>query len=134
MVSFESLPHGESVAAGAADRIVERLAERLGGRATVAAVFGAPVERDGVTVIPVARVRWGLGVRGPVRRGTTEEDARGGGGVLASPVGYIEIRDGRAEFRPIKASFPAWAIPLMILAGGVNAWLLLRGLRALLRG
>ena len=45
-----------------------RLAERLGASASASSVFGEPVERDGVTVIPVARVRWGVG--GGSGRGT----------------------------------------------------------------
>ncbi len=44
-----------------ADRLVERLAERLGSTARATAVFGEPVECDGVTVIPVAKARWGFG-------------------------------------------------------------------------
>ena len=44
-----------------ADKLMADLADRLGKGARAAAVFGEPVERDGVTVIPVAKARWGLG-------------------------------------------------------------------------
>ena len=47
--------------ADAAENGLTRLAESLGANAAASAVFGTPVERDGVTVIPVARVRWGFG-------------------------------------------------------------------------
>jgi uncharacterized spore protein YtfJ len=48
-------------------RLLERLAGHVGGKAGAKAVFGDPVERDGVTVIPVARVRWGVGAGGGQR-------------------------------------------------------------------
>ena len=40
---------------------IERLAKQLGATANVTSVFGEPVERDGTTVIPVARFKWGFG-------------------------------------------------------------------------
>jgi hypothetical protein len=44
-----------------ADRLLERLAVLLGAKAGVEAVFGEPIMRERLTVIPVARVRWGFG-------------------------------------------------------------------------
>ncbi len=44
-----------------AERLAERLAEKIGSSARATAVFGEAVERDGVTVIPVAKARWGFG-------------------------------------------------------------------------
>ena len=77
----------------------ERLAERVGAAARASAVFGDVVERDGVTVIPVARSKWGFGGGSGGRNG--EEGAGGGGGTIVSPVGYVELRDGEARFRRI---------------------------------
>jgi uncharacterized spore protein YtfJ len=77
--------------------LVQRLAERMGATARASAVFGDPVERDGVTVIPVARAAWGFGGGGGGEPG--REGSGGGGGSLVAPLGYIEIRDGHAEFR-----------------------------------
>ena len=37
------------------ETFVERLAQRLGGTASAATIFAAPVDRNDVTVIPVAR-------------------------------------------------------------------------------
>ena len=37
-----------------ANELLERLSQATGGRATVATVFGDPVDREGITVIPVA--------------------------------------------------------------------------------
>src|SRR3954447_13637191 len=57
----------------------EKLAEKLGASAQAAHIFGEPVERDGVTVIPVATARWGLGGGGG-KRGGARRPGRGGGG------------------------------------------------------
>ncbi len=103
------------------------LADRVGSRAGSNAVFGNPVERDGVTVIPVAKVSWGFG-----GGGGGDDDGQGtggGGGAIASPAGYIEISGGSAEYRRIGSRLS----PPMIIACGAAAWLVLRGLRKLLR-
>jgi uncharacterized spore protein YtfJ len=57
---------------GPIDGFVVRMADRIGAKVNVKTVFGEPVERDGITVIPVAKVRWGFGGgagRGPVAVG-----------------------------------------------------------------
>ena len=95
--------------AGAADDKFGKLLEALGGSASAQAVFGTPVEKDGVTIVPVARVRYGVGGgggRGPGRRkraaGEGEQVGYGqGGGLQAAPVGYIELRDGQASYKRI---------------------------------
>jgi uncharacterized spore protein YtfJ len=122
---------------GQVDRLVERLIERIGGRTGVAAVFGEPVERSGVTIIPVARVRWFAGAgagTGPLEDdgpGAVAGGAGGGGGAMAGPVGYIEIGPSGASFKPIADAYPS---PLFLLAAGVTAAMVLGGIRRLLRG
>jgi len=102
-----------------ADRFFGTMAERLGAVARAATVFAEPVERDGVTVIPVAKARWGFG--GGAGHRKDEDGAGGGGGVQVTPVGFIEIRNGEANFRPIRTN----SVPLMI-AGGISTLFLLR--------
>lgn len=80
--------------------IVQRLAESLGGVANAARVYAAPVERDGVTVIPVARAAYGFGGGGGNKAG--EEGSGGGGGIMLTPVGYIEMYQGKTRFRTIR--------------------------------
>lgn len=129
--------------AGQIDGFIERMAERLGGKASVRAVFGKPVSRDGLTIIPVARVRWAFGGGAgsslvPVGPGKdddapgtpTSSGSGGGGGMTADPVGYLEIGPDGASFVPITPVMPS---PALILAGGATAALLLRGLARLLR-
>ena len=128
---------------------VERIADRVGAKASVRAVFGDPVERDGITIIPVARIRWGFGGgagSGPVPVGPGLDGAGapadssegfqpgsgtgGGGGAAAEPVGYIEIGPDGATFRPITSAMPS---PGFLLAAGVTAALVLRALARLIR-
>ncbi len=79
----------------------EALAEKLGAAARAAHIFGEPVERDGVTVIPVATARWGLGGGGGKKGLSRHEGMGGGGGVVVQPAGYIEIKGGETRYRPI---------------------------------
>lgn len=88
------------VSAAATGGLLEGLADRIGARVQSSAVFGPAVERGGVTVIPVARARWGFGGGAGGEGGS--EGAGGGGGGIVSPLGYIEVRESGAEFRPIR--------------------------------
>jgi uncharacterized spore protein YtfJ len=110
------------------DSLLDRLAQRLGGTANAATIFGAPVERGDVTVIPVARAAYGFGGGSGTRSG--EEGSGGGGGVRVAPVGYIEIRPGVVLYRPIRD----WAVLIPALAaGGVLTLVAARGIARLLR-
>src|SRR5687767_11189641 len=80
--------------------LLERLAQQIQVNANAKQVYGEPVERDGTTIIPVAKVQWGFG-GGGIGRGAAERGG-GGGGARAFPTGFIELRDGKAEFRPIQ--------------------------------
>lgn len=112
-----------------ADSFLERLAERLGGAARSSVIYGDPVERSGVTVITVAKARWGLG-GGSGGDAESGEGSGGGGGVTVSPVGYIEIKDGDSSFHAIRDPM---AVLALALAGSFGALFLLRGLRKLVR-
>ena len=79
------------------------MTENLGAAARAATIFGEPVEREGITVIPVARAR---GVSAARVAGTMRMKRAGGGGALVTPVGFIELKNGGAEFRPIRTVSP----------------------------
>ena len=122
--------------AGLASQFLERLAERIGGHANVRAVFGDPIERGDLVVVPVARVRWGVG--GGEGSGTESaggpgsgSGSGGGGGVSADPVGYLEIRPTGATFVPIAPPYPG---PLFVLTAGLAAAFILRALARVVRG
>jgi uncharacterized spore protein YtfJ len=103
-------------------RLLERLATQVGGKAGAKAVFGEAIERDGTTVIPVARVRWGVGAGGG--QGPEGPGSGGGGGVVADPIGYIEVTSAGATFRPIPRSFG----PGAVLGGALAIAIILRAL------
>lgn len=125
-----SLPDTEASATHAADALLEHLADRLGGSASVTAVYGEPVTADGVTVIPVARVAFGLG-GGAGWGGDAggREGGGGGGGADARPVGYIEISNGIATYRPIRRTWTDVAVPLAALVLGAALPKVVRMLR-----
>ena len=75
------------------DDLLATLAERIGARFDARTVFGAPIERDGVTVIPVAAIRFGIGGGGGSDPSKGQDSA--------SAAGYIEIKDGRTRFVPV---------------------------------
>ena len=108
---------------GPADSFISTIAEKLGAVARATTVFGEPVERDGITVIPVAKARWGFG--GGEGQGSEDAGGKrgygsgGGGGVQVTPLGFIEIKNSEANFRPIRTISSAW-----ILVGGIVGFFL----------
>jgi uncharacterized spore protein YtfJ len=83
------------------DELLSALAERIGARLGAASVFGEPVDRDGVTVIPVAVARFGMGAGGGADPTKGQEGEGGGGGGMVTPIGHIELKDGRSRFVPV---------------------------------
>jgi len=112
---------------------LERLAGAVGGSVQAQSVYGQPVEREGITIIPVARVSYGFGGGGGT--GKTAEHGEGGGGAgQVHPVGFISVRGGSAEFRSIPdPSADARRIVAVLAGAGLGAWLLFRGIRSLFR-
>ncbi len=102
----------------AEETFVERLAERVGASFGAATLFGEPVERGEVTVIPVSRAAFGFG-------GGSEPEqvggVGGGGGGSAWPVGYIELRGSETRFRPIIDPRPLVLAAAFGLATGLVA-------------
>src|SRR5207249_11849911 len=62
---------------------------------TVKRVYGDPIEKDGLTLIPAAKVTGGGG-----GGGDAENNAGGGFGLRARPVGAYVIRDGKVSWEP----------------------------------
>lgn len=126
---------GEAVSSA---RLLEGLAEKLGGKASVRRAFGEPITAHGVTIVPVARTGFGFGGGMGRESGADKVGAGGGGGGGAEvrPLGYIELRDGVAVYRPIRDPWVDVALPLAALLIGasapraVRAWTKLRRKRA----
>jgi len=87
------------------DALLERIGEAVGQRAQASAVFGEPVQGEGLTVIPVARARFGFGGGGGSggRQGEEGGGGGGGGGAMVTPIGFIELNKGGAAFKRISA-------------------------------
>jgi uncharacterized spore protein YtfJ len=95
-----------------------------------AMVFGEPINQDGVTVIPVARVNTkggGGGGTGPAQNGQTQRGRGGGFGLSARPVGVFVVRDGAVSWRP------SVDVNKIIVGGQIVAGLGILALRSLLR-
>jgi uncharacterized spore protein YtfJ len=105
---------------------IEKMVDGLG----VGAVFGEPIREGGVTVVPVAEVRFGFGYGYGSGRSRAEEaeggpgtDEGSGGGSGAtgrtSAKGYIRISDDDVRFEPVLdvtrlslagIAFAAWSV------------------------
>jgi uncharacterized spore protein YtfJ len=96
------------------EELLQRIGNTVGDKANVSSVFGQPVEREGITVIPVARARFGFGGGGGGSEGAPEGEGGagggGGGGAMVSPVGYIEVRAGSAEFKRVTGPLDVLAL------------------------
>jgi uncharacterized spore protein YtfJ len=104
--------------------LTERIAERIAGSTRATAVFGKPVERKGVTVIPVARARWAFGGGSGVDPESGANGGGGGGAGTVKAVGYIEVRKDRVVYVPIRdwgmiALASAALAAMGLVAGGV---------------
>ena len=84
---------------------------------TVKRVYGDPIERDGILVIPAANVQGGGG-------GGGDQDNNGGGGfgVVARPAGAWIIRDGEVTWKPAVdvgriagMALTAWIVALFLM-------------------
>ena len=134
---------------------VEELLAQARDTMTVKRVFGEPIERDGITVIPVASVMGGGGAgsgEGPVSGtiriggeasapGSTAEGSRpdvpdteamgsgsgAGFGVRATPAGAYVIKDGQVRWEP------AMDLTKIALMGQVVAIVFLLVVRSVLK-
>jgi uncharacterized spore protein YtfJ len=114
--------------------LLESLAERIGANIGAKAVFGDAVERDGLTVIPVAQSMFGTGAGGGGTGADESQQGSGlgaGGGAMTKPLGYIEIGPEGASFKPLAR--PWWDARL-VLAYTLLALVISRTLVKLIRG
>jgi uncharacterized spore protein YtfJ len=115
--------------------VVDQLAKTIGAHSHADTIFGAPITRDGVTVIPVARVIGAFAAGTGSGGGEKSAEGRagggagigGGGGFMVSPVGMIEIRPEGARFKKLEQPLGVWGdvgeLALFLLRRG---WSLLR--------
>ena len=77
---------------------VQELLSKVTQDLNVKRVFGEPIERDGILVVPVAHVRGGAG--GGSGNAPGNEGSGGGGGIDAKPAGVFVIKDGEVSWQP----------------------------------
>jgi len=109
--------------------VLEQLNRKMESTADAALAFAPPQQYGGLTIIPVGKVRARFGSGFGAGRPKGQERMQGGVGVegtlSVTPVGYIEVREGRARFRPI---FTPDAIVKMQVVGGLLALMTLGAL------
>jgi uncharacterized spore protein YtfJ len=93
---------------------------------TVGRVFGEPIERNGVTVIPVAQVMGGGG-GGSGQQGDEGQGAGVGYGMRANPAGVYVINGDNVEWKP------SIDVNRVILGGQLVAIFFLLTLRGIVR-
>jgi uncharacterized spore protein YtfJ len=107
---------------------VDTLLAKAQDSISVKRVYGEPIERDGVLIIPAAKVGGGGG--GGVGEGTDENDRQGSGtgsgfGIGGRPVGAFVVRNGEVTWQP------AVDVTRIVLGGQIVAIVGLLTLRAL---
>jgi uncharacterized spore protein YtfJ len=78
---------------------VEELLTKARDNLSVSTVFAPPIDKDGITVIPAARIAGGSGGGS----GTDEEGEQGEGGgfgIHAKPAGVYVIDNGKVSWQP----------------------------------
>lgn len=100
------------------------LAERLHGSASARTIYGDPVEAAGKTIIPVARVAYGLGggyepaPKHGVEHPGWKRGEGGGGGIMVHPLGVVEVTREYTRFIPLHgtaASRAGWAAAALLI-------------------
>ena len=94
---------------------------------TVKRVFGEPYEKDGVTIIPAARIQGGAGAGGGEDPQGQGKGSGSGFGMTARPVGAFIIRQGELRWRP------AVDVNRIVLGGQVVAIVALLTVRAIIK-
>src|SRR5260370_37047499 len=75
---------------------VQEILEKAQDTVTVKRVYGTPIEKDGLTIIPAASVGGGGGGGG----GPADSGGGVGFGVQARPIGAFVIKDGGGNWGP----------------------------------
>ncbi len=94
---------------------------------TVKRVFGEPYEKNGVTVIPVARVQGGAGGGGGEGPEGQGKGSGSGFGMSARPVGAFLIRGDEMTWRP------AIDVTRIVLGGQIAAIVALLTIRSIVK-
>jgi uncharacterized spore protein YtfJ len=114
---------------GAAN-LLTTVIEQIGGQAGANAVFGEPIERGDITVVPVAQMIIGAGA-GNGNHDEAGSGAGAGSGALTRPIGHIEITSAGAQFVPLRRP---WLDGGLMVAVAFSGLLAAKAISKLLRG
>ena len=78
--------------------LIQSIRDSFTNYAGVKTLFGDPIETQGKTVIPVARIAYGFGAGSGSRTEDQSTGGGGGGGLKATPVGVVEITTQATRF------------------------------------
>jgi uncharacterized spore protein YtfJ len=104
---------------------VDRLLNEARDSMTVKRVFGEPIERDGLTIIPVANVLGGFGGGGGNQADGNGSGSGAGFGVRATPAGVYVVDQGRVRWEP------ALNLNAVIIGGQVVAIVMFLAIRGI---
>ena len=79
---------------------VQEITSQARDALTVKRVFGEPYEKDGLTIIPAARVQGAVGAGSGEDPQGQGKGSGGGFGMTAHPVGAFVVRDGELSWQP----------------------------------
>jgi uncharacterized spore protein YtfJ len=127
-VEGDAYKDAEAAGRGMNADFIEKLADRIGRHSGANAVFGDPVAKGDITVIPVGQSIWGSG-GGGAASDEFGDGAGGGGGAISRPIGYIELTQHSARFVPLQQP---WQDLKVILGYAFAVWLVVRALRGIL--
>jgi len=78
--------------------------DKLRGMVDADTIIGTPLTVDGITLVPVSKVSFGLATGGsdfPSKQGAQLFGGGGGAGVSINPVAFIAISNGNVHMMPI---------------------------------
>ena len=115
---------------------IESLARGVQDSLSSKTIYGDPITAGGVTVVPVAEVRFGFGGGGGGGTGQPGEDGvvagtgggGGGGGGAVEPVGFIEITESGSRWVPVE---PPQSTQLLKALGSASRVLPILGKRSI---
>ncbi len=107
-------------------QVLEVFSHRMKSQVGEKTVYGEPIKAEGKTIIPVSRVAFGLGL-GQGTNPNAQTSQAGeigmgmGGGVVAQPVGVLEVTPDDTRFIPCQ-DMRKW-LGVLLLGIGIGLWL-----------
>ena len=108
-------------------QLIQVLGERLNTSGGLNTVYGAPITAEGKTLIPVSRIAFGFGAGRGLNPSTASGEGQAeigtgmGGGIIARPVGVLEVTSDQTRF--ISCNETPKLLGALFLGLGLGMWL-----------